>query len=96
MKYFVAFCLALLIGCSLVGCGDTVEKSNKTILNDSVIFTRFDERMYYDEVTKIVYIQIGTLVPYYASNGLPYRYNTETNTLEEIEWGICSETMTED
>lgn len=22
--------------------------------------------------------------PYYASNGLPYKYNPETNTLEEI------------
>lgn len=50
--------------------------------------------LYYDSVTGIVYWWNGrfdltcygatTPTPYYATNGYPYRYNPETNTLEEI------------
>ena len=42
--------------------------------------------LYYDKFTKIVYFD-GYYVfePYCAPNGLPYKYNPETNTLEEIE-----------
>lgn len=45
----------------------------------------------YDEMTRIVYIRNVTYssrkvyIPYYAPNGLPYRYNPETNTFEEIK-----------
>lgn len=50
--------------------------------------------LWYDSVTGIIYWWNGTLsagnwsttpTPYYAPNGLPYRYNPETNTFEEIE-----------
>ena len=50
--------------------------------------------LYYDSTTRIVYLWNGyweatydciTPSPYYAPNGLPYRYNPETNTFEEIE-----------
>ena len=50
--------------------------------------------LYYDSITRIVYWWNGCLFysrdattpsPYYAPNGLPYRYNPETNTFEEIE-----------
>lgn len=50
--------------------------------------------LYYDSTTRIVYWWNGLLskgyygsttpTPYYAPNGLPYRYNAETNTFEEI------------
>ena len=49
--------------------------------------------LYYDSTTRIVYWWNGCLnnsnfavtpSPYYAPNGLPYRYNPETNTFEEI------------
>lgn len=48
--------------------------------------------LWYDASTGIVYWWNGNLhnnwavapSPYYASNGLPYRYNSNTNTLEEI------------
>ena len=45
----------------------------------------------YDPMTRIVYIRSYTYydhyvyTPYYAPNGLPYRYNPETNTFEEID-----------
>ena len=50
--------------------------------------------LYYDATTKIVYFWNGYLgmvdcattpSPYYAANGLPYRYNPTTQTFEEIE-----------
>lgn len=49
--------------------------------------------LYYDSTTRIVYWWNGALMgyradttpsPYYAPNGLPYRYNPGTNTFEEI------------
>lgn len=50
--------------------------------------------LWYDSTTKIVYLWNGKMwasdkmeyipAPYYAPNGLPYRYNPETDTLEEI------------
>lgn len=56
--------------------------------------------LWYDSTTRIVYWWNGRLgdnstprshttpSPYYAPNGLPYRYNPETNTFEEIEYGL--------
>lgn len=54
--------------------------------------------LYYDSTTRIVYWWNGycsyggqdstTPSPYYAPNGLPYKYNPETNTFEEIEVNI--------
>lgn len=49
--------------------------------------------LYYDSATRIVYWWNGSFTsrvaiapsPYYAPNGLPYRYNPETNTFEEID-----------
>ena len=49
--------------------------------------------LWYDSTTRIVYWWNGCLhyyrsdtvpSPYYAPNGLPYLYNPETNTFEEI------------
>ena len=49
--------------------------------------------LYYDATTNIVYFWNGKISgaysstapsPYYAPNGLPYKYNPSTNTLEEI------------
>lgn len=51
------------------------------------------DELWYDTTTRIVYWWNGNLSdtrwdttpsPYYAPNGLPYRYNSETNTFEEI------------
>lgn len=50
--------------------------------------------LWYDTTTRIVYWWNGgawwgqnamSPSPYYAPNGLPYRYNPETNTFEEIK-----------
>lgn len=51
------------------------------------------DKLWYDSTTRIVYWWNGWIngttatvpSPYYAPNGLPYRYNPETNTFEEIK-----------
>ena len=64
----------------------------KKIGVDSLI--EIGNRLYYDSTTRIVYWWNGrmknyrndtTPSPYYAPNGLPYKYNPGTNTFEEIE-----------
>lgn len=67
--------------------------SNNTLGLNALIM--IGNGLYYDSTTRIVYWWNGVLdvnehdattpTPYYASNGLPYRYNPETNTFEEIE-----------
>lgn len=51
------------------------------------------DNLWYDSTTRIVYWwnswlrgeYATTPSPYYAPNGLPYRYNPETNTFEDIK-----------
>ena len=91
----------LLLSCSVVGCGsetvvvnvnNTEDIHNTTFGTESLV--RIGHGLYYDAETKIVYwwnmyncmsSKYSTPSPYYAPNGLPYKYNPETNTLEEIE-----------
>ena len=53
-------------------------------------FKKIAGDFYYNEMTKIVFIKQQTYgccyiyTPYPAPNGLPYRYNADANTLEEI------------
>lgn len=53
------------------------------------------EGLYYDPIEKIVYIMFsemsaaqgyGYMSPYYADNGLPYKYDPATHKLQKIEW----------
>lgn len=87
--------IALLLF-SLTGCGTTLtvnvengEELSSTTLGNDLIFIGND--LYYDSATRIVYLKYITmggysyLSAYYAPNGLPYRYNPEINTFEEIE-----------
>lgn len=74
-----------------------VNVENNENLNGTVFGTdaliQIGSGLYYDSTTRIVYLWNGywyaancaaTPSPYYAPNGLPYRYNPETNTFEEI------------
>ena len=90
----------LLFSSTMTGCGsDTViavnvenaEELDNTIFGrDALVY--IGNSLYYDSTTRIVYFWNGNLAadwsttpsPYYAPNGLPYRYNPETNTFEEI------------
>lgn len=102
MKRKLLILLTATVLCSFIGCGqDTVQVkvenkenlSGTTLGKDSLIY--IGNKLYYDTSTRIVYWWNGWLTsnewattpsPYYAPNGLPYKYNPETNTLEEITW----------
>ena len=77
-----------------------VNVENQETLQNTVLgvdaLVELGNGLYYDSTTRIVYWWNGiftniesdsntTPSPYYAPNGLPYRYNPETNTFEEIE-----------
>lgn len=85
---------------SLTGCVEekviNVNVENNTELNNMVLgrdaLIEIGDGLYYDSTTRVVYWWNGNMnanyattpSPYYAPNGLPYRYNPETNTFEEI------------
>lgn len=68
------------------------QADQKTFNSDSASsFKKIAGDFYYNEMTKIVFIKQQTYgfcyyiyTPYPAPNGLPYRYNADANTLEEI------------
>lgn len=84
---------------SLAGCGETTtlnvnvensgELSSNTLGEQS--FVEIGSGLYYDTATRIVYMKNRTYsgwsvyTAYFAPNGLPYRYNPESNTFEEIK-----------
>lgn len=85
-----------LTGCSSgtanVGVDNKENLSSTQIGRNALI--KMDGGLYYDSTTRIVYWWNGTMSygsnyattpsPYLATNGLPYRYNPETNMFEEI------------
>lgn len=90
----------LLFSSALTGCGSetvvvNVENKenihNTTFGKDALVY--IGNKLYYDSTTRIVYWWNGDMSsrssiapsPYYAPNGLPYKYNPKTNTFEEIE-----------
>ena len=92
----VAIIFSCILIFSLTACSDS-EPVRINISNDKDIsINQFGEFVYignnlvYDSATGVVYIANYTYdgncvyVPYYAPNGFPYRYNSETNTFEEI------------
>lgn len=101
-KNLLILLTALLLSCSLIGCGETEETVQVNVENPEDLHnTKFGigalvyigNKLYYDSTTRIVYFWNGaccgvdfstTPSPYYAPNGLPYKYNPETNTFEEI------------
>lgn len=88
----------MLLG--ITGCGGavSVNVNNSENLSGNTFGTysliEIGNNLYYDSTTRIVYFWNGfigiadcatTPSPYYAPNGLPYRYDPTTNTFEEIE-----------
>lgn len=76
----------------------TINIEETSAINHNVVGTgalkEIGGNLYYDVTTGIVYFWNGALgyynhattpSPYYAPNGLPYKYNPATNTLEEIK-----------
>jgi hypothetical protein len=92
-------CLIILslVGCGGAPTTVSVNVENKDSLSNGTFgkaaMVEIGDSLWYDTSTRIVYWWNGSLAgwradttptPYYAPNGLPYRYNPETNTFEEI------------
>lgn len=88
----------LLFSSTLTSCGSTetviVNVENKEKLHGTTFgreaFEDIGDDLYYDSTTRIVYMRHknsygSSFSAYYAPNGLPYKYNPETNTFEEID-----------
>lgn len=88
----IIFCCFIIF--SLTACSEPVQvnvSNNENISSNQFgVFVDIGYNLVYDSATRIVYIESvtysgwDTYSPYYAPNGLPYRYNPETNTFEEI------------
>ena len=94
-KAFLKLSVVLVLLLTLSGCG-----SESSIIEPGSItgvdLINIDGCLYYDTKTNIVYIWNGfyycyttatTPSPYYASNGLPYKYDPDTKQLKEITNG---------
>lgn len=80
---------------------ENTEDINGTNFGKDVLI-KIGNGLYYDATTRIVYWWNGSLgedymkisrcdttpTPYIAPNGLPYKYNPETNTFVEIEVNV--------
>ena len=92
-------CLIILslVGCGSIDNSVHVNVENSDELSGGKFgqsaLVRIGDGLWYDSTTRIVYWWNGELSyanwtttpsPYYAPNGLPYRYNPETNSFEEI------------
>ena len=90
----IALILTVVLVLCLSGCGGTFEGSKDyPKRTNSRLQPTMMQDLYYDTNTKIVYILFnecagysgyGYMFPYYAPNGMPYVYNLQTNSLEEI------------
>lgn len=97
-KKFLSYLIIGIFIFSLSGCGSEttslqVNVSNNENLSSNQLgeFISIDNHLVYDVATKIVYVEnytyrgYDTYTPYYAPNGLPYKYDPKTNTFIEID-----------
>lgn len=95
---FVLMAILLLSCCLFTGCESemvVVNVENKEEIYDTTFgensLVEIGNGLYYDSSTRIVYFRYihgsrqGYLSPYYAPNGLPYKYNPEKNIFYEID-----------
>ncbi len=90
----IALILTVVLVLCLSGCSGTFDGSKDyTRCTGGRLQPTMMQDLYYDTNTKIVYILFnegagfsgyGYMSPYYAPNGMPYVYDVETNSIEEI------------
>lgn len=91
MKKYLLVIALIMIVLSFTACGDTLNVSAEGDINNNpngfVYICTNPIDLCYDSMTNIIYIDnaYNVKTPYYAPNGLPYKYNDETNTFEEID-----------
>lgn len=100
MKRYLAVIICCLMILAMVGCADNAPGTVGVKTEDGVTcgksaMVELGDGLWYDSNTWIVYWWNGSLYkngerattpsPYYAPNGLPYKYNPVTKELEMIE-----------
>lgn len=84
-KQLLVIILSCILVASLSGCKAEVSNYDNLSTDKVSNFIKINQMLAYDSATGIVYLRnYGGHAAYYAPNGSPYRYNVETNTLEEI------------
>ena len=89
-------CLLIAVGYATLNRLETIDKpETKPITIGESAMVELGDGLWYNSETGIVYWWNGNLTlgynyattpsPYYAPNGLPYKYNPITKSLEEIE-----------
>jgi hypothetical protein len=91
-----ALLVAVVLFCS--GCAaaePTIVADSNGVIHGQTAMVEIGDGLWYDSSTRIVYWWNGNIAsgyqssttpsPYYAPNGLPYKYNPITNEFEEIE-----------
>ena len=95
-KTFLKLSVIFVLLLTLSGCGGGSEDLSIVEQGDitGIDLINIDGCLYYDAKTNIVYIWNGfsgcfttatSPSPYYASNGLPYKYDPDTRELKEIK-----------
>lgn len=100
MKKVLLLLIVFSLVVVLIGCEASqvisVNAENKSDLSNNVFgrkaLIKIGDMLWYDSSTRIVYWWNGYSYndyatmpsPYYAPNGMPYKYNPSTNTFEEI------------
>lgn len=97
--FIVAFSFVFLFGCAITGeaIAEIATQSEASVEIETPLvnppkFEKLARHLYYDTDTMVVYLGFSVdhkaayrgYCPYYAPNGLPYKYNKETKALEEI------------
>lgn len=99
IKKLFAIALVCAFMFCLASCSEGITEVNVSNNNENFVaeigfgsLTNIGGGLWYDHTTGVVYWWNGSYsgqgaispTPYYSSNGLPYRYDSQTNTLEEI------------
>lgn len=94
MKKIITIFVAIFLCVSIVACAPSEGPKNYSE-HTGMVNVVGRKSLYYDPDTKIVYIIFneatntyqgyGYMSPYYAPNGLPYLYDSNSQTLYEID-----------
>lgn len=101
-KTGVAYVAVIILVALLIIAWMTPHKGNNSyITTGNFIEVPGRDNLYYDPQEKIVYIIFneflgyygyGYMSPYYASNGLPYKYDTRSNSIVMIDtFGVVND-----
>lgn len=95
LVFLVVFMIFFQTGCEVASNGEVMVYAT----NGRFAAVPNEQDLYYDIQTNVVYVMFrrgisdsstGYMSPYYANNGLPYLYNSETNSMEENSWSKIS------